>query len=292
MMNEYVIFTDATIDLPRDLVEQTKLEVIPMEFDLDEKSYKFGGTGSELDTASFYQALRKGSVARTSQITPTTFIDYFKPVLEEGKDILYLAFSSGMSGTFDSSRIAIAELQDEYPDRKIMAIDTLCAASGEGLLVYMAARLKEEGKTIEEVAAFAEENKLNICHLISVDDLNHLKRGGRISATSATLGMALNIKPLLKVDENGKLIVTEKVRGKKRVEAAFMAKLEEKCLPDQCDTIFVSHADCLDDAKHLQELVKEKYPNHQVIITEIGPIIGAHTGQGTLLLLFYGKDRA
>ena len=227
MMNEYVIFTDATIDLPRDLVEQTKLEVIPMEFDLDEKSYKFGGTGSELDTASFYQALRKGSVARTSQITPTTFIDYFKPVLEEGKDILYLAFSSGLSGTYDSSRIAIAELQEEYPDRKIISVDTLCAASGEGLLVYMAGRMRLEGKSIDEVAAYVEEKKMNVCHLISVDDLNHLKRGGRISATSATLGMALNIKPMLKVDENGKLVVTDKVRGKKKIEASFLDKFAQ-----------------------------------------------------------------
>ncbi|MBE5961639.1 MAG: DegV family protein [Lachnospiraceae bacterium] len=290
-MNEYVIFTDATIDLPKDLVEKAELEVIPMEFDLDEKSYKLRGDGCELDTSAFYQALRKGAVARTSQITPAVFVEYFTPILEAGKDVLYLAFSSGLSGTYDSSRIAIAELQEEYPDRKIISVDTLCAASGEGLLVYMAGRMRLEGKSIDEVAAYVEEKKMNVCHLISVDDLNHLKRGGRISATSATLGMALNIKPMLKVDENGKLVVTDKVRGKKKIEASFLDKFEQKFLPEESDTIFVSHADCFEDAKRMQQLIQERYPNHQVVITEIGPVIGAHTGQGTLLLLFFGQNR-
>lgn len=290
-MGKYEIFTDATSDLPLDIIDSFGINVIPMDFEIDGKVYTHYPDERELDNKTFYQMSQDGLMATTTQITPSRFIEYFTPTLKEGKDILYICFSSGLSGTYGSSKIAILNLKEDFPDRKIMTVDSLCASSGEGLLVYLAAKEKEKGKTIEELYDWVEENRLNICHWYKVDDLFHLKRGGRISSVAATFGTALNIKPLLNMDDEGKLNLVKKLRGTKTCEHNMINKLKNNYLPDKYDTIIISHADCEHEALLLEEMLKKECEVGQIIHSKIGPVIGAHSGKGTLLINFYGKER-
>ena len=245
-MAQYENLTDATSDLPPEVIDSLGIKVIPMDFEIDGKIYSHYPDERELDSESFYKMAEKGVMITTTQITPARFIEYFTPILKEGKDILYICFSSDLSGTYGSSELAILNLKEDYPDRKIMSVDSLCASSGEGLLVYLAAKEKENGKTIEELYDWVERNRLNICHWYKVDDLFHLKRGGRISSVAATFGTALNIKPLLNMDNDGKLQLVEKLRGTKTCEHHMINKLKESYLPNKYDTIIISHADCED----------------------------------------------
>lgn len=290
-MAEYEIFTDATSDLPPEVIDSLGIKVIPMDFEMDGEIYSHYPDERELDSKSFYKMAEEGVTITTTQITPVRFIEYFTPILKEGKDILYICFSSGLSGTYGSSEIAILNLKEDYPDRKIMSIDSLCASSGEGLLVYLAAKEKENGKTIEELYDWVERNRLNICHWYKVDDLFHLKRGGRISSVAATFGTALNIKPLLNMDNDGKLQLIEKLRGTKTCEHYMINKLKDNYLPDKYNTIIISHADCEHEAVLLEQMLKKEFEVDEIIHSKIGPIIGAHSGKGTLLINFYGKQR-
>lgn len=288
-MAQYEIFTDATIDLPPKVIDSLGIKVIPMDFEMDGKAYSHYPDERELDSKSFYKMAQEGLMTTTTQITPARFIEYFTPILKEEKDILYISFSSGLSGTYGSSEIAILNLKEDYPDRKIMSVDSLCASSGEGLLVYLAAKEKENGKTIEELYDWVERNRLNICHWYKVDDLFHLKRGGRISSVAATFGTALNIKPLLNMNNDGKLQLVEKLRGTKTCEHHMINKLKENYLPEKYDTIIISHADCEHEAALLEQMLKKECEVGEIIHSKIGPVIGSHTGAGTIGLCIWDK---
>lgn len=290
-MNQYVLFTDATADLPSELFEQMDIQVVPMDFEMSGINYTHYPDGRELSSKDFFQRIQGGEMATTSQINVTRYYEYFTPYLKAGKDILYLSFSSGLSGTYQASVLACNELMEEYKERKIVSIDTLCASGGEGLLVYMAALRKQAGMSMDELAAWVEETRLKICHWFTVDDLHHLKRGGRISAISATFGTALSIKPLLHVDEEGKLAVFSKIRGKKRCIEKLLECMSETSIEPEKNPVVITHSNCLEDAIALADRVKEMFHTSDVVISEMGPIIGAHTGSGTLVLTFLGTQR-
>jgi len=239
----------------------------------------------------FYEALKAGSKSVTSLINTQTFLNYFEPVIKEGNDILYIGFSSGLSGTYNSAVIARDELIEKYPDTNICCVDTKAASAGEGLLVYTAAMKKKEGYSLTELDSWLRENVLHLCHWFTVDDLFHLKRGGRVSALSAGIGTALNIKPILHVDDEGHLIPMEKVRGRKKSLLALLDHMAETCTNPQDQVIFIGHGDAIDDAGFLAEQIKEKLHVKDVILTPIGPVVGSHSGPGTIALFFFGTKR-
>ncbi|EEG48254.1 EDD domain protein, DegV family [Blautia hydrogenotrophica DSM 10507] len=246
-----------------------------------------------LPVKEFYDRMRKGSMPTTAQVNPEDARALIEPYLKAEKDVLHIAFSSGLSGSYNSARIAGEELQEEYPDRKIVVIDSLAASLGQGLLVYLAQKKKEEGKTMDEVAQWVMEHRLNMVHTFTVDDLNHLYRGGRVSKTTAVVGGVLNIKPVLHVDDEGKLIPVGKVRGRKKSLLALVDMMEEKLgnYKNSCDTIFISHGDCEQDAQFVVDKIKEKYPIKTVLMNHVGATIGAHSGPGTVALFFVGENR-
>ena len=289
-MREYVITTDNNSDLPEEYMEEHGIGCMYLSYAMDGKNYK---NGSFLPVHEFYDAMRNGSMPTTSQVNPQDARAVFEPYLKEGKDILHIAFSSGLSGTYNSSRIAAEELIEEYPDRKIIVVDSLAASLGQGLLVYLAAEKKEQGEDLETVAKWTEENKLHMVHLFTVDDLNHLYRGGRVSKTTAVVGSLLNIKPVLHVDNEGKLIAIGKVRGRKKALQELVKLMDEKIgsYHDKCHTIFISHGDCESDAQYLAEKVKEKYQINTIIMNQVCATIGAHSGPGTMALFFVGDER-
>ena len=290
-MSEYVIFTDSTTDISADMAKELQLEVVNLSWAMGDKSYENHLDGREMSSKDFYERLRKGETASTAQLNPNTFVEAFQPVLKAGKDILYIGFSSGLSATYNSSVMAREQLLEEFPDAKIYCVDSLCASMGEGLLVWHAAQLKKQGKTVEEVRDWTEENKLRLCHWFTVDDLKHLHRGGRVSATAAFAGSLLNIKPVLHVDDNGKLIPKEKIRGRKKSLAALVEKMAENVQEPQEQVIFISHGDCVEDAEYTASLVLGRWKVKDVIINTIGPVIGAHSGAGTVALFYLGKSR-
>lgn len=289
-MREYMITTDNNSDLPEEYLKEHGIGCMYLSYAMDGKNYKYG---SFLPVHDFYDAMRNGSMPTTSQVNPEDAKAVFEPFLKEGKDILHIAFSSGLSGTYNSSRIAAEELMEEYPDRKIIVVDSLAASLGQGLLVYLAVEKKEHGEDLETVAKWVEENRLHIVHLFTVDDLNHLYRGGRVSKTTAVVGSLLNIKPVLHVDNEGKLIAVGKVRGRKKALQELVKLMDEKLgsYHDKCHTIFISHGDCEDDAKYLVEKVKEKYQINTIIMNQVCATIGAHSGPGTMALFFVGDER-
>ena len=290
-MAEYQIITDSTTDLSQEMVEQFGVQVIPLCYMMEGKTLHNIPGGGEMDEHTFYEKLRAGVISTTAQINAEEFIQQFTAVLETGKDILYLAFSSGLSGTYQSAVIAQQELKEKYPDRRIEVFDTLCASMGEGLFVYHASRLQQEGKDIDEVLSWLRENVLHLCHWFTVDDLNHLKRGGRVSAATALVGTMLGIKPVLHVDDEGHLINVSKVRGRKQSLDALVQKMEETAIEPAKQTVFISHGDCLDDAEYVAEQVKSRMGVKDIRINFIGPVIGAPSGPGTVALFFLGSQR-
>ena len=238
---------------------------------------------------AFYDEIRGGVMATTAAANPDDWAQMMKPALEEGKDALVITFSGGMSTTYQSAVIASKDLLEEYPQRKIIVIDSLAAALGQGLLVYHACKKRDEGMGIEELAAWVEENKFHVAHWVTVDDLSHLKRGGRISATSAIVGSMLNIKPIIHVDNDGHLINTAKVRGRKAAMEYLVKKFTETCT--DFDTVFIGHGDCPEDAAALEALLREAHPIKEVVTGYVGPVIGAHTGPGVLVVFFMGTQR-
>ena len=289
-MAEYVLFTESTADLTAELVQQLGVEVLPMLFSLDGKEYNNYPDNRELDPHDFYDALRAGGMSTTSQINQATFEDAFTPVLEAGKDILYLAFSSGLSGTYHSACLAAEELREKYPERTVRVIDTLQASMGEGLAVYYAATLKNEGKSLEEVASWFEANKMRVCAWFTVDDLMFLKRGGRLSGAAAVAGTLLGIKPVLHVDPTGHLVAMEKVRGRKASLDALVKHYRDGAFAHESQTVFISHGDCYADCKYVADKIAA-IGAKRIEINNIGPVIGAHSGPGTVALFFTGNDR-
>ena len=290
-MSNFVILTDSSADLGDDLVRQLDVQVLPLSFTLEQQTYHNYPDNREMEPHAFYQKLRDGAVATTSAVNVSQYTEFLEPLLQAGRDVLILAFSSGLSATYNSSVIAVQELAEKYPERKLYTVDTLCASLGQGLLVYLAARERDSGKTIEEVRDWAEANKLSICHQFTVDDLHFLKRGGRISATTAVVGSMLQIKPVLHVDDEGHLINIAKARGRQASLKALVDKMEKTAIDPAHQTVFISHGDCLEDAQMVADLVKERLGVPEVYLNPIGPVIGAHAGPGTVALFYVGTER-
>ncbi|MBR2500299.1 MAG: DegV family protein [Clostridia bacterium] len=287
----FVLVTDSSANLTTDIIEKFNIEIIPMIFLVNDVEYRSYKKGENVDIKQYYDMMRNKEHIKTSLLSPEMYIEAFKPFLENGQDILYIGFSSGLSGTYQSSKIAAETLAEEYPERKIVAWDSLCASMGEGLMVYYAAKMKEEGKSMDEILSWLEDNRLKLCHWFTVDDLFFLKRGGRISATTAILGSALNIKPVLHVDNNGKLVSVDKARGRKQSMNALVTKFEETAINPKEQIVFISHGDCIDDANYIKDRLRERLGIEDIVINYIDPVIGAHSGPGTLAIFFLGTQR-
>ena len=287
MAVDYVLITDSACDILPEKLAEWNVQMVPLAF-------LFTDTGKEQKDheepiREFYQAMRSGRVAKTSCVNEEAFESVFTQALEAGRDVLYIGFSSGLSATCENGKKAAAALAEKYPQRKIIAIDTLAASAGEGMLVYLAAKNRDAGMTIEENAAAIEKQILHICHWFTVDDLVYLKRGGRVSAATALLGTALNVKPVLHVDNEGHLIKVTQVHGRKKSIRRMAEKLGETILPDS--PVFISHGDCIEDAEMLKDILQKEYGKEVQLITYVGSVIGAHSGPGTLALFFQGKER-
>ena len=288
-MPNYKIITDSCCDFTDEQYRQLDVACAPLSVVYNGESHD--NFSDEVSVKAFYDELRGGVLATTSAVNPEGWVAIMEPILAAGQDILTLAFSSGLSTTYQSAVSAADELKEKYPERKIRVVDTLAAALGQGLLVWYACRKRDEGMSLEELTAWVEENKQHIAHWVTVDDLSHLKRGGRISATTALVGTMLNIKPIIHVNDEGKLINIAKVRGRKTAIEYLANKYGE--LGEGCDNeaVFIAHGDCPEDAQALEALLKEKYGVRNVMTGYVGPVIGAHTGPGVLVLFFMGKHR-
>ena len=288
-MNNFVIYTDSACDLKPDVLKSLNVECIQLSFRFDNEDKDY--LNNEMDINTFYNRIKNGETAKTAAINPEGFTAAFKKSLSDGKDILYLGFSSGLSTTYNSSCIAAEDLGKKYPDNKIICLDTLAASAGQGMLVYLAAKKRDSGADLETVAEYIEGIKFNLCHWFTVDDLVYLKRGGRVSPTVAFVGGMLGIKPILHVDNEGRLISVSKVRGRKASLNALLDKYGEYALKNTEPLVFISHSACQDDAELLKKIISEKYGVNVEIITDVGTVIGAHSGPGTLALFFLGSER-
>ncbi len=287
-MNSYAIITDGCADLPKSLTEELGIGVIPVTVIINDQDPQ---PNTALDVTDFYAQLRNGAVAKTAATGMMEFADFAEPYLKDGKDILYLAFSSGMSSTYNSARMGAQELMEKYPDRKINVVDTKCASLGEGLLVYLTAKEQEKGATLEEATAFASENAPRLCHWFTVDDLFFLKRGGRVSGATALIGSMLAIKPVMHVDDDGHLIKVSTAKGRKKSIFALLDKMKETAINPHEQTVFISHGDCEAEAQGLADAIKEQLGVKEVLVSHIGPVVGAHAGPGTVALFFLGNER-
>lgn len=290
-MKNFIITTDTTSDLPADYVKEHQLGMMSLTYTIEGNTYNWE---HPLPVGEFYRMMRNGSLPTTSQVNPEEAGEIFEHILKDSDaDILHIAFSSGLSGSCNSSRIAAEELSEKYPDRKIIVIDSLCASLGEGLLVHKAVTMKEAGKSLEETAAWLEEHKLNLVHNFTVDDLYHLYRGGRVSKTAAFVGTMINLKPILHVDNEGHLIPLSKVRGRKKSLIALVDSMEKQLgsWKDKNDMIFISHGDALEDAQFVADLIKQRLGYNSFLINYVGSTIGAHSGPGTIALFYMGEHR-
>ncbi len=285
---DFQIITDSCCDFPTPMYGQLGLTFVPLTVEFRGNTFDDKNDDTLKD---MYQGLRAGEVAKTSAVNPSRWSQAMEKALAAGKDVLVLAFSSGLSTTYQSAVIAAEELKDAYPDRKIQVIDTLCASMGEGLLVWYACQKRDEGLSLDEVAQWVLDNRLHLCHWFTVDDLMYLKRGGRISAATALVGTMLQIKPLLHVDDEGHLINMTKTRGRKAAIDAMVKKAQELGVGYDNSTMFISHGDCLSDAEYLSRQLKEKCGVKDVVISYVGAVIGSHSGPGTLALFFLGSHR-
>ena len=290
-MSDFVILTDSSADLGAELVEQMDIQVLPLSFNVQGMTYYNYPDNRDMDPQSFYHLLRKGELATTAAVNVAQYTEALEPLLQAGKDVLILAFSSGLSATFNSSSVAVTELREKYPERKLYTVDTLCASLGQGLLVYLAAKEREKGKNIDEVRDWVVSHKLSICHQFTVDDLHFLKRGGRISATTAVMGSMLKIKPVLHVDNEGHLVSIGKARGRQASLKALVDRMEQTAIDPKDQTVFISHGDCIQDAELVAQMVKDRFGVQKTYINYVGPVIGAHSGPGTLALFYVGVER-
>ena len=283
-MSEFVLMTDSSADLSQEMVQELGVTVLPLSFTIQGKVYRNYPDNREMDLPLFYDMLRAGELATTSAVNVAEYTQAVEPILQEKKDVLILAFSSGLSSTYQASVLAAEELREKYPDRKIYTVDTLCASLGQGLLVYLAVQEQRKGKNIEEVRDWAEAAKLHLCHQFTVDDLHFLKRGGRISATTAVVGSMLQIKPVLHVSIG-------KARGRQASLKALVDKMEKTVTEEGKKTVFISHGDCRKDAVAVADMVRERFGTQDIRINYVGPVIGAHSGPGTLALFYLGTER-
>lgn len=284
----YQIVTDSCCDLTAEMYQELGLTMVPLTVTFQGNTYNDRNDDSLKD---MYAQMRQGESATTSAVNPMRWEMAFREVLKQGQDVLAITFSSGLSTTYQSACIAADELREHYPTRKIYVVDSLAASMGQGLLVWYACQKKQEGMTIDALTDWLEANKLHLCHWFTVDDLMFLQRGGRISTTSAILGTMLGVKPVLHVDNDGKLINISKVRGRKAALEALVKKFAEQAQDFDNETIMISHGDCLADAQTVAKALKEKYGVKNVIINYVGAVIGSHSGPGTLALFFMGKER-
>ena len=287
-MNNYVITVNSTVDMPKAWLEERNVPVVPLKYTIEDETYV---DMDGLSSKEFFGKLREGKMAVTSQVNPDEAKEMLEPFLKEGKDVLHLAFSSGLSGTYNSMRLAAEELSEDYPERKIMVVDTKCASMGEAVLLYHVLKKKDTGAAIEEVYAYAEEMKEHIGHYVTVDDLNHLYRGGRLSKTSAVLGSMIKIKPIIVVDKEGKLEVVAKERGRKKSMNAIVDLALERTGNMKHEFVTVTHGDCLEEAEYLAGIVREKMGAEQVFINNIGTVIGTHTGPGVLAVFCVAEHK-
>ena len=287
-MNQYVIITDSSSDLSPALAKSLDVQILSLEVVMDDGSTK---KNDEVDVKEFYQLLRDKKHITTSAVNIERFAELFEGYLAEGTDVLYLGFSSGLSGTYNAGFVAAQDLAEKYPDRKIYTVDTLCASLGQGLFVYLCAKKRLSGASIEELRDWAEENKLHLCHWFTVDDLFFLKRGGRVSAATAVMGTMLSIKPVMHVDNKGKLINVQKARGRKGSLDELVNKIKTSAIEPETQTMFICHGDCIEDANYVADRMKKELGVPEVIIDYTGPVIGAHAGPGVLAVFFMGTER-
>lgn len=287
-MNEFVLFTDSACDIAPATLEAwgVGFRTLSFQFDGDSAVYH----NDEMSTADFYARMRSGGVAKTSAVNAESFLQGFEQILQGGKDLLYLGFSSGLSATYQAGRVAAAELAEKYPERRIITVDTLCASVGQGLIVKMAVDMKAQGATMEEIVDRVESVKKSVCHWVTVEDLVYLKRGGRINPALAFVGNALGLKPMIRVDNDGKLESVAKVRGRKKALAALVEKFGEAADPT-CGPLFIGHADCETEAREVARGIEMKYGVVADHVGQIGPVIGAHAGPGTIVICFVGNER-
>ena len=287
-MLNFEIYTDSSCDLPKEMIKQYDIKVMQLEVIIDDNAPVLN---KDIEAKAFYQQLRDGANAKTAAMTPGYFAEHAKESLKAGKDILYIGFTSGLSVTYNNGAMMIEELKEKYPERKILSIDTLCASVGEGLLVHYAALQREAGATMEEIYEGIMVMKDKIHHQVTVDDLFFLKRGGRISAATAIAGSVLSIKPMIHVTAEGKLETIGKARGRKSAMKELVNKMKSNADVDTWNYVFISHGDCLDDTLRVKEMIEEAYPQAKVILSDVGPVIGAHTGPGVIALCYLGKTQ-
>ena len=285
----YKIISDSTMDMPKKVVEKMGVDTLPLLFTIDGVDYK-DNFGADMDPHTFYEKVRAGQMPSTTLINTDRFMTHFRSYLENGVDIVYISFSSALSGTYQCAMQAADQLREQFPDRKIFVIDSLCASMGEGLLVWQASRLHADGMSAEELADWLEKNKLRLVHWFTVDDINHLRRGGRVSAAQAILGTLLKIKPVLHVDDEGRLIAMEKVMGRKKALQAIVDKITDR-YDGSVKAVFISHGDVPEEAHDVELMIKEKLPEVEVLIHTVGPVIGAHSGPGTMAVFCFGSPR-
>lgn len=290
-MRDFVIMTDSCCDMSEEMAKELGLYVLPLMFHLKNQDYRNYLDGREISFKDFYSQIRGGETASTSAVNVGDFESAMRSILEEGKDILLITFSSALSTTYQSAVIAAEDLRSEFPDAKILVVDSLCASLGQGLLVYLCAQEQQQGKSLEEVGSFAEETRGKVCHWFTVDDLNHLKRGGRVSSAAALFGTMLSIKPVLHVDDAGRLIPVSKTRGRKASLLAVVDEMEKSAIDPKDQTIFISHGDCAEDAQFVADEVRRRFGTQSIFINYVGPVIGSHSGPGTIALFFIGKTR-
>lgn len=291
-MSEYVIVTDSSCDLNQQMVEEIGVEVLPLTFTIRGTTLKNYPDDRDMGAHEFYQLMSEDEMVTTAAVNEHQYEEFLTPVLESGRDALILAFSSGLSATCQSARLAAGELAERFPERKILVVDTLCASLGQGLLVWYAAEKQKAGASIEEVRDWCEANKLHICHWFTVNDLHYLKRGGRISAATAVVGTMLQIKPVLHMDNEGHLVNVSKARGRKASLDAMVKQVGERGIdPAGQERMLISHSACEEDARYIADQIRAQYGVKEVLLNRIGPVIGAHTGPGCVALFFIGTER-
>lgn len=288
-MRDFAIMTDSCCDLTAAMAEE--LSVLPLSLHMGGAVYRNWLDGRDIGFPEFYGRVRGGETASTAAVSVGDFALEMRKILQSGRDILCISFSSALSATFQSASIAAEDLRQEFPEARIYVVDSLCASLGQGLLVWLCAREREKGRTLEEVRAFAEKTRGRVCHWFTVDDLNHLKRGGRIGAATALFGTMLSIKPVMHVDDGGRLIPVGKVRGRRASLLALVDEMEKTAADPQNQTVFISHGDCLADAELVAEEVRRRFGTKDIHINYVGPVIGSHSGPGTVALFFLGAPR-
>ena len=287
-MRDFVITTDSTVDLPKEWLEERNVPILKLAYTIEGETYL---DMEGISKKEFFDRIRNGAMPTTAQVAPNQARELFEGLIKEGKDIIHLGFSSGLSGSLNSEQVAAQELQEEYPDAKITVIDSLSACLGQGLLLYYMLKMQKEGRSYDEIVSWTEENKLHVCHNVTVDDLYHLHRGGRISKATAVLGTMVKIKPIIYMDENGKLSVIGKERGRKKSLHRIVDMMEEQMKGWDNEIVMITHGDCEEDARYVANLVKEKYGIQNILIKMIRPVIGSHTGPGVVATFCMGNKR-